>query len=433
MSKEGSILFATVLQQYWSIVVSGLIVDFEERWLQQFKRLEQKSGGPLSIDQFLCSMHYCRRKVYDANSLDDIPFDSWCWPAFLPYYDLVTCSLPIASIFQTLADCIISEAGKTQNALENVGNSCRFYLKLPDSADDMRRYWKMLSEGTNQYVSTVSFAIFLESLLELREVPIRWSLRDDQWHVKRCYVIDGVAINAEQCIPDCTRSKRFRNAQTGRLYSETRPCDQLECWRRPHMWLLIVLKHSKTQETRLVNFDITPALFKKNEKSRSIGCIPVNCGFKPFIWAKDLKSVGADYKRDEAPFVERSGPAGKLDEETWNCLSNGCTHLTDEEVFAKRDKNESFYAVAAAHRVYHTRQLSVQVHTDQKLMIYDLKRSKIPAAPTCTQENAFTFLHSITRADLVQQKLPRAATLMQMLIMARGVSHLLQVLANSSR
>lgn len=408
-----AVLFATVLQQFWCIITNDLVANLEENWLARFRMLEKKSGAEFLLDRFLSFMHHMRMASFNAKDCQSLPSDAWAWPLLLPYFKLLSNGLSIAPIFRALADCVLQEARKTQHAVERIENTHTFSLKMPNQATQMRRYWQMLCDGTNQFVFTTAFILFLNFLLQKSPVPLRWSLRQ-LWLFERCYIVDGVVINAKHCVPNCPEQKAT--------------CSRQYCWQRSHYWLLFVLRHEQTNQLRLVHFDITSASLiadAENLKSRNIGCIPINCGFMPYIW------LGSETSRDEPAYVERPGDAGKEDAQVWKALHDNCQHLDDSQVEQKRLRGETFYTLSGANRLKESSGISFQLASTVELLQGQLACEDI-TVPQDRDTLINLFLNSTTLTEIVQKTSSVNATLCQMLNNAVGILTVVNLLMKKS-
>jgi len=412
-----AVLFATVLQQFWCIITNDVVGNLEQNWLARFQFLEKKSGTEFLLDRFLSFMHHMRMASFNAKNYRSIPSDAWAWPLLLPYFKLLSNQLSIAPIFRALGDAVYQEALKTQEAVENIENTHTFSLRMLDQAAQMRRYWQMLCDGTNQFVFTTAFILFLNFLLKKSPVPLRWSLRQ-LWLFERCYMVDGVIINAKTCLPNCP----------DQMASCPKICSRKYCWQRSHCWLLFVLRHEQTNQLRIVNFDLTSAILSadaQNLKSRNIGCIPINCGFMPYIWQ------GSEKSRDEPAYVERPGDAGKEDAQVWKALQDNCRHLDDSQLEEKRLRGETFYTVSGANRLQESTRVALQLASTVELL-----QGKLACNDTGVPQNRDTlvnlFLNSTTLTEIVQKTSSVNSTLSQMLNNAVGILDLVDLLMKKS-
>lgn len=215
--------------------------------------------------------------------------------------------------------------------------------KLPPRAElPFIDAWRALCDGVSQQMLTCAFAIALHDFPHSQVAPIRWST-DGEWLLRDVYVVDGVYVNAARCIVDCPAREQRSRQRPAPL------CETLQCWRRPHCWLLLSFCDAASKDVRLVHVDICSATLGRYD-DRRLGDIPLNTSVAPVIWS------GAEYWRDPTPFIERREPHATHDRHVWAALAASHARLDDAAVEARRAAGQCFYAIGSRCRVRHVEQ-----------------------------------------------------------------------------
>lgn len=274
-----------------------------------------------------------------------------------------------------------------------------------------RDLWRHLADGCAQRMLTYSFAFALALFPDRNDSPMRWSSAEP-WYLYDIYLIDGVFVGSQECTPDCVR----RHDK-----SDQRKECSLQCWRRPHSWIMLLLVHLETKRQRAVHIDITSAALGLD--SKRFADMPLNAAFVPHIWPD------SDWRRDPCLRPADQDRHAHFDE-LWQCVEQHCDKLTDSQVEELRRKNVPFYAFAGAHRLRHYDLCYEEIYSTLKVAPVTLHGSdKAQAKPfesIAQVKQRLGVEASYIDTATAERNISSADKILQAYLVACGIDHLSQ-------